>query len=92
MRDENDVSACWDENSEFSLVPDPALVAEGWVLRNLADPRQAKDSTELYLALGYEVIQRPVGPKNFGPACGSCAQEACKTFVLVYTRKGGSKE
>lgn len=65
---------------------DPALVAEGWVRRHVADPDRARESAELYRSMGYEVTVRKLTPEDFGPMCKECASAICRAHVLIYTR------
>lgn len=75
------------DDNGFALRADSELVAQGWVRRHLADPARAKESVELYTAMGFEVKVRKLEPTNFGPECQDCALSACRTFVMIYTRK-----
>ena len=80
-------SDCGNGFGGSSLVPDPELVNQGWELRNLSDPTKAREASSLYHSLGFEVLERPALPENFGPDCGVCASEACQTYVLLYVRE-----
>ena len=71
----------------LALRADPELVAQGWVRRHLADPARAEESVELYTAMGFEVKVRKLQPTHFGPECQACALSACRTYVMIYTRK-----
>lgn len=68
---------------------DPALLALGWTRRYLADEVQARQAVDLYAAMGLEVITRGLQAQDFGPDCGPCAKTACRTYVMIYTRKTG---
>jgi hypothetical protein len=72
---------------ELSIRSDPVLEAAGWVRRHFVDPTRAKETTELYESLGFEVLSRNPTPQDFGPACSACAVTACKAYVLIYTRR-----
>jgi hypothetical protein len=75
--------------SESQLAPDPALVAEGWERRFIADARQAQEATELYTQLGYEVRAVPVRSEEMGDDCGDCQVLILLQFKTIYTRKRG---
>jgi hypothetical protein len=79
-----------------SSVAEPIPAAErdagGWVRRNLADPARARETVEAYESLGFEVRLEPLSPDDFGPECESCALTACRSFVMVYTRKPGKDD
>ena len=72
---------------ELSIRADPALDAAGWVRRHMVDPARAKETTELYQSLGFEVLSRNLTPDDFGPQCSACAADACRAYVLIYTRR-----
>ncbi len=72
---------------ELSVQADPKLIAEGWERRHLVDPDRAKESVELYTAMGFEVKECTLNPADFGPMCQSCASAVCRTYVMIYTRK-----
>ena len=73
-----------------AITADPALVAEGWEQRYLADENRAAEARELYSALGYEVLEHRLEPDDFGPGCGECpVLVVCGSYVMVYTRKQG---
>jgi hypothetical protein len=66
---------------------DPALLAEGWVRRNMVEPRRSEELIELYESLGLEVlVQAPEG-SEFGEKCQACAVTACSSYILIYTRR-----
>lgn len=74
-------------NNDMEIPADPTLVAEGWVRRFLADPLRAQEAIEVYTSLGYEVKAQALTPADFGSQCGGCAEVACRSHVLIYTRK-----
>jgi len=67
---------------------DPALLAAGWVRRHLTDPERAEESAALYREAGFEVLVEPLKPKDISAACEHCAATLCRSYVLVYTRRG----
>ncbi|MBI2899155.1 MAG: hypothetical protein HYY17_03160 [Planctomycetes bacterium] len=69
------------------MKPDPAILAQGWEHRFLADPARAQEAADLYRSLGLEVLERPVKPSDFGPQCAACAAVACRSYVMIYTRR-----
>ncbi len=71
----------------LEIPADPKLVAEGWVRRFLADPVRVGETVELYTSLGYEVKVEKFTPTDFSRECHACAEEVCKSYVLIYTRK-----
>jgi hypothetical protein len=73
--------------AELGVRTDPALVADGWVRRYLADPERAREAVETYGAAGFEVRLEPLKPGNFAEHCQGCAAIVCRTYVVVYTRK-----
>ncbi|MFQ5577918.1 MAG: hypothetical protein ACE5G8_13120 [Anaerolineae bacterium] len=73
--------------SEAQLKPDPALVAEGWNPRFIADARQTKEAVELYTELGYEVRAEPVPVEQMGDECSDCQVLVLLQFKTIYTRK-----
>jgi len=73
--------------SEAQLKPDPALVAEGWEPRFIADARQTKEATELYEELGFEVRAEPVPIEDMGEDCSDCQALILLQFKTIYTRK-----
>ena len=40
----------------YSVQDHPDLVAQGWVRRFMAAPERAREATELYEAMGFEVM------------------------------------
>jgi hypothetical protein len=75
------------EAHEHSVRSDPALVAQGWTRRNLADPARAREAIDLYESLGFEVKVARLTPADLGPACRDCAPDICRAYVLLYTRR-----
>ncbi len=69
------------------LPVDLELVAQGWVRRHLVAPDRARESMDLYASLGFEVQARPLAPDDFPPQCAHCASEACRSYVMIYTRR-----
>ena len=66
--------------------PKPELVAQGWARRFMAGAGRAKESQELYAAMGYEVHLEPVAAADLSDECQDC-RLATGFFVTVYTRK-----
>jgi hypothetical protein len=75
--------------SESQLAPDPALTAEGWERRFIADPRRAREATDLYTQLGFEVRAEPLSPEELGDDCSDC-QLVLLGFRTIYTRRKDS--
>lgn len=73
--------------SDDQLKPDPALVAEGWERRFTADEQRAKEVTELYAQLGYEVRAEPVRAEELDDDCQDCRTVVSIHFRTIYTRK-----
>lgn len=73
--------------SEEQLRPDPALVAEGWERRFIADAQRTKEAIEIYEKLGFEVRAEPVTPLELGDECEECSVVAGLRFRTIYTRK-----
>lgn len=67
-------------------IDNPPHEAAGWERRFTADPERAKEATDLYQRLGFEVRTEPVHPAEFGDECGGCHSVALQ-FQTVYTRK-----
>lgn len=67
--------------------PDATLVAAGWTQRFLAEPARVAEMTENYGRLGYEVRTQAPHPEDFAPSCGDCPATACRTYVMIYTRR-----
>jgi hypothetical protein len=68
-------------------VPDPALVAQGWQRRFMADPQRLKEARALYQELGHEVLVVAVEPEELSVACGDCRVAVCHIYATIYTRK-----
>jgi hypothetical protein len=73
--------------SPSQLQADPALVAQGWERRFTADAQRAKEATELYEKLGFEVRAEPVRPRDLDDDCEDCSTVAGFHFLAIYTRK-----
>ncbi len=73
--------------SEAELTADPALVAEGWERRFVADGRRAAEAMELYEQLGYEVRGEPVRAEEMLDDCEDCQLLILMQFKTIYTRK-----
>lgn len=71
----------------FEIASDADLIARGWQRRFLADPVRAREATELYASLGYEVKAHKLTPAEFGPLCGQCPALSCLSYVMIYTRR-----
>ena len=69
------------------LPADRELVARGWVRRHLIAPDRVQESMDLYASLGFEVQARSLEPDDFPPQCAQCASEACRSYVMIYTRR-----
>ncbi len=69
------------------LMTNPALAAEGWQRRYLADESRAKEAEETYRAAGFEVLLHRLKPDDFGDKCVDCAASVCASYVVVYTRR-----
>lgn len=68
----------------------PELVAQGWERRFMVGAGRAKESVELYSAMGYEVHLEPVVAADLSEECQDC-RLATDFFVTVYTRKGDER-
>jgi hypothetical protein len=77
--------------AEAQLRPNPALLAEGWERRFIADARQAQESMELYSQLGFEVLAEPVQSSEMGEDCEDCRVLVLLQFKTIYTRKKSSQ-
>jgi hypothetical protein len=71
----------------YSVQDDPELLAQGWVRRFMAAPERAREATDLYEAMGFEVKAVDLTPADFGPNCTECGSGLCQSYVLIYTRK-----
>lgn len=85
-----------DENGRLDLIPllptldfppDPALEAEGWQRRFMADPDRVKEATQLYTEMGFEIRIEAIQPTELHELCGSCRLATCSAYVTIYTRK-----
>lgn len=75
---------------DLTAVPgDPALRDAGWQRRTMTDPSRVEELTEIYTSLGFEVLAQPLSKSDFGESCEACAESACTSYVLMYTRRGG---
>jgi len=72
---------------ESPIRDDPELDRAGWLRRHLVDPERARESTELYESLGFEVHRRELKADDFGRQCHACAAVACQAYVILYTRR-----
>jgi len=89
----NMLNTCSDKGDNAlgcTLPPDPQLVAEGWERRFVADARMARDATDSYRELGYEVKLLPVDAESLKDECAGC-KALFAQFHAVYTRKLDSK-
>lgn len=68
------------------FLADPALLADGWEYRFVADATRATESVALYRELGFEVHEAPVG-EAASPACQDCQLVALLKFHAIYTRR-----
>jgi len=73
--------------SESQLQADPALVAQGWERRFIADEQRAKEAMDLYSQLGFDVRAEPVRPEEMHEDCDDCKTVVAFRFVTIYTRK-----
>lgn len=67
--------------------PDPALLAEGWERRFIADGHRSAEVVELYRQLGYEVRLEPIRAAEIPEGCSGCQLVFLLQFKTVYTRK-----
>ena len=65
---------------------DLELAAAGWQRRHTADAARAAESIALYESLGFEVTTRALARRDFATPCAACADVACQSQVLIYTR------
>jgi len=75
--------------SEEALEGDPALLADGWERRFMADGRRAGEAAELYRELGFEVRTEPVRREDVADDCEDCQLLMLLEFQTIYTRKPG---
>ena len=74
-------------NVSESVRGDQALIDAGWQRRYLAEPAKAVEASVMYESLGFEVICAPPEPTQFSDDCGECRDAACKSYLLIYTRR-----
>jgi hypothetical protein len=74
----------------YSVQDDPGLTSHGWVRRFMASPERAREATELYEGMGFEVKVVELTRADFGPNCAECGSSLCQSYVLIYTRKASS--
>lgn len=72
---------------DLEFPPDPALVADGWQRRFMADPHRAQEAVRLYSDLGFEVHVAQIDPADLSEICGECRMMVCNAYVTIYTRK-----
>jgi len=65
---------------------DLGLAAAGWQRRHTTDAARAAESIALYEALGFEVTTHALARRDFAAGCAACADVACQSQVLIYTR------
>ncbi len=75
------------ESSDVGVLPNAALIADGWVRRYLADPNRAREAVQTYTEAGFEVLLEELEPRSFAASCSGCAATVCATYTVVYTRK-----
>lgn len=75
------------ERDQPRVSANPELIAAGWERRYLADPARAEEARVTYTELGYEVLLEAPQPAQFDLSCAACAETACDTYVLIYTRR-----
>jgi hypothetical protein len=56
----------------------------------MASPERAREATELYEGMGFEVKVVELTRADFGPNCAECGSSLCQSYVLIYTRKASS--
>ncbi len=72
---------------EAGIAGNPALEAEGWQRRYLADEPRAREALELYGSMGFEVRAEKLDAEDFAEQCGDCSPTVCRSYVMIYTRK-----
>ncbi len=70
--------------SDSQREADPALAAQGWELRFIADEDRAREAGELYAQIGFEVRDEPLVPAP-DEDCQPC-QASLVRFHAIYTR------
>ena len=76
--------------SDDQRAADPALAAEGWELRFIADESRAREASQLYAEIGFEVRDEPIVPES-PDDCQPCQASAVR-FHAIYTRGGRAGE
>ena len=76
--------------SDAQREADPALAAEGWELRFIADEDRAREASELYAQIGFEVRDEPIAPESSDEDCQPCQASAVR-FHAIYTRGNSSR-
>ncbi|MAE29055.1 MAG: hypothetical protein CMJ87_08785 [Planctomycetes bacterium] len=66
---------------------DPELLAAGWERRTMTDATRQAELVELYESLGLEVKIQSLSADDFGPDCTACAETACTSYTVIYTRR-----
>ncbi len=69
------------------VLPTESLLADGWKRRFLAAPDRVEEVVTLYLEMGFEVHVEQLSTSQLHEACGDCAEDVCRSYVLIYTRK-----
>lgn len=65
---------------------DARLTEAGWEWRCNADDNRAREVSDTYRELGFEVRLVPVEPDRLNESCSSCAETLC-ALNAVYVRK-----
>ena len=73
--------------AEGKIAGDPALLAEGWERRFVADGARVEELVRLYEELGYEVCTRRIRPEQIGGSCEGCRAAILAGFQMIYTRR-----
>ena len=76
-----------DAAEEARVVANPDRLADGWQRRSFIEASRAGEARALYESLGFEVFVEVPAAEQFSNDCGSCRSDACRTHVLLYTRK-----
>ena len=77
-----------DDAAGAALEDDQELLDAGWQRRSMIEPARVEEFTELYEAMGFDVLVRPLDPATFAEKCRQCATSACSSnYVLIYTRR-----
>lgn len=72
---------------EARIRPNPERIAAGWERRFLADPARAREATEIYERMGFEVALDPIRPEDLEEGCVDCALVTAAGFRMIYTRR-----